>query len=239
MDQGLVEGLVHSLAQPVHMHLEGVAVGRLVAPDRRLQAFPGDRLGAGAHQAFQQGPADGRQVQLLAGAADLAGGQLHYQVGHLQAAGLAAAAQAQGTDPGHQLGQFEGLDQIIVGTGGKAGELVRQGIQRGEHEDGGLAAVLAQLFAQLLAVQPRQHDVEEDHVVMLAQGQVKAGLAVAGVVADDAADFQVLDDGIGQVEVVLDQQQVNMHGNVPLDPWHSMARRIAEAEAFPLMFTRC
>lgn len=52
---------------------------------------------------------------------------------------------------------------------------------------------------------------------MLVECQVKAGLAISDVVADHAADFQVLDDGRGQVKVVLDQQQVNMHGKVPSD----------------------
>ncbi|KWV89861.1 hypothetical protein PFLmoz3_00491 [Pseudomonas fluorescens] len=47
---------------------------------------------------------------------------------------------------------------------------------------------------------------------MLVERQVEPGLAIAGVIADDSADLQVLDDSGGQVQVVLDQQQMNMHG---------------------------
>ena len=142
MDQGLAEGFVHGLAQAMHVYFEVVAVRWLVAPDRRFETLSGDRFGAGAHQALQQGPADGRQVQLLPGATDFAGGQFHDQVVDLQTSGLAAAPHAQRANSGDQLGQFERLDQVVVGPRSKTGELVRQRIQRGEHQDGRLTALL-------------------------------------------------------------------------------------------------
>ena len=46
-------------------------------------------------------------------------------------------------NPRHQLGKLERLDQIVVGARGKTGELVGQRIQRGQHQDGGLDALLA------------------------------------------------------------------------------------------------
>ena len=69
--------------------------------------------------------------------------------------------------------------------------------------------------SHLLAIQSRQHDIQENNVVMLIEGQVKSGLTITDVIADDAADLQVLDDGGSQVQIVLDQQQMNMHGKNP------------------------
>ncbi|SST12336.1 Uncharacterised protein [Acinetobacter baumannii] len=125
------------------MHVEGVAFRRFVAPDAAPQLLAGDQRGAGAHQALKDLPGGGGQRQGRAAAAGLAAVEVHHQVVDLQALGLAAAAPAEGLQADQQLRQFEGLEQVVVGAGVEAVELVLQGIQGGEHEYRGLQAGFA------------------------------------------------------------------------------------------------
>lgn len=52
-------------------------------------------------------------------------------------------APLQGMQAGAEFTQVEGLEQVVVGAGVEAVELVLQGIQGGEHEYRGLQAGFA------------------------------------------------------------------------------------------------
>jgi hypothetical protein len=50
--------------------------------------------------------------------------------------GLVAGAAQDGMDPGDELGQREGLGDVVVAADGQAGQLVLQGVAGGQEEDG-------------------------------------------------------------------------------------------------------
>jgi hypothetical protein len=67
---------------------------------------------------------------------------------------------------GEQLGEGEGLRQIVVRSGVEAGDAVENGISRGQHEDWGPRARLTKQSAHVEPVHSRQHHVEDDGVVL-------------------------------------------------------------------------
>ena len=92
--------------------------------------------------------------------------------------GLAADAAQDGVDPGHDLGQGEGLGHVVVAADGEAGHLVLDGVAGGEEEDRDTDAVGPQPPGDLEAVEVGQHDVEDDEVgrVLLGGGQGQAAV---------------------------------------------------------------
>ena len=131
----------------------------------------------------------------LAAARDGARGGINDHVADLQPGlGLAGGAADEGAQPRQQFRQLEGFDEVIVRAGVQAPHAVANGIARGEHQHGGLLG-LAQPPQQFPAVHARQHDVEDDGVVVVALGLVEALLAVRGAVHGVAVLAQGLQSG--------------------------------------------
>ncbi|CAM5502499.1 hypothetical protein SSTU70S_00928 [Stutzerimonas stutzeri] len=92
----------------------------------------------------------------------------------LPAPGTLAAAQHR-FDAGDQLGQGEGLDQVVVGASLEPLDAIGQRIAGGEHDDRRVAPrIVAQALAHLIAVDTGQHDVQHDQVVVLGGRQMQA-----------------------------------------------------------------
>ena len=68
------------------------------------------------------------------------------------------------SDAGDELARREGLADVVVGADGEADEAVRLVLASGEHDHVGVAGALAQPATDLVAVDPGQRDVEDDHV---------------------------------------------------------------------------
>ena len=99
--------------------------------------------------------------------------------------GWLARAADERPQPGDQLVEVERLGEIVVGAEVEIGDLVGRGVAGGEHQhrrDLGLA----QLAEHLAAVQPRQHEVEDDGVVVGLLGLAQALFAVGGDVDGEA-----------------------------------------------------
>src|SRR6266550_2181155 len=92
----------------------------------------------------------------------------------------------QRLQPGKQLDEREGFDDVVVGAGVEALDPVAHGLAGGEHEDGGVVARPPKAPADLEAVGRRHHQVEDDDVrgVGIDRGQ---GLAAVTGEADGAA----------------------------------------------------
>ena len=96
--------------------------------------------------------------------------------------------------------QRERLDQVVVGAGVEAGQLVVERVARGQHQHRRLLArLVAQLAADLQAVHAGQVEVEHDGVEVVDHGQVQAGDAVGGEIDGVAAVFQVVAEVGGDV----------------------------------------
>ena len=94
-------------------------------------------------------------------------------------AGILGPAAQEGPQPGQQLGQGEGLDQVVVGSGVEALDPVVDGVAGGEHEHRGVVVGRPQAPAHVEPVDGGQADVE-DHRVGRADGDLLQGLGPVG-----------------------------------------------------------
>jgi D-alanyl-D-alanine carboxypeptidase/D-alanyl-D-alanine-endopeptidase (penicillin-binding protein 4) len=234
VQQRLVERLVDHLAQVVEVAAQGVGVGQQVAPHLALDVAAADHPRRLAHQDGEQLQADRRDREVLAAALQAQRRGVEHQVAHAQHLGadLAAVAADQGAHARFQFADLERLDQVIVGAGVEADQLVLQRVAGGQHQHrGGALGVLAQLAAKIQTIHAGQHQVQHDHVVAVLGGQAQAGHAVRGIVEAVAAALEELADHLGDAAVVFDQQDQagavfsRLHGRGSLGCPTSAARR--------------
>ena len=112
-----------------------------------------------------------------------------------------------GLDARQQLDHLERLGDVVVGAELQADHLVDHLAARGQHDDRRLDAALAQLLADVEAVQPRQHHVEEDEIERLAGGALEAALAVGARFDRVALAREPVGQRQHQAGLVLDQQE--------------------------------
>jgi len=106
-----------------------------------------------------------------------------------------------------QLAEVEWLHQVVVGSRVEPGDAVMNRIARGQHQDGRPDTISAQAPADLDAVDARERDVQDEHVVTARLRHPERVLAAArdvhrGPLLDEAA----ADQG-RHLDVVLDYEQ--------------------------------
>ena len=107
----------------------------------------------------------------VAAAPHLVGALVHLEVGeaeHPVVLGLVAGPAQDGVHPGDDLGQCEGLGDVVVAADGQAGQLVLQRVAGREEEDGHADPVGPQAPGHLDAVEVGQHHVEDHEVRRVA-----------------------------------------------------------------------
>ena len=125
-----------------------------------------------------------------------------------------SAAAAQRFYAYFQLLHGERLDEIVVGAGLKALDLVLELIARREHQHRRRALdLLAQLAADREAVEGRQHEVEDNDVVVMGRGKVQPGDAVGGIVERVALGLEIVADVLGDVSMVFYYQYPHLLGH--------------------------
>ena len=111
-----------------------------------------------------------------------------------------------------QLGEREGLDQIIVGAMLEALDPVADRGQRRENQHGRLDARGTQSLEHRQPVEHRQHAVEDDEVEGSVGGAEQPVLAIGRLLDAMAFLGQPLGEIGGGFPVVLDQQDLAAHG---------------------------
>ncbi len=169
------------LAQAVDVRLQRVrGDGAVVAPDLVQQHLARHRPAAGPVEEFQD-------RAFLVGQADLAvARRLHQQLGRgAEQVGPDGEDRILGVveDPklrahaGEQLVQAERLGDVVVRAGIEALHHILLGIGAGQHDDGHLLALPAELGAELAPVAIGQADIEQDRVVSrIGAGKLLLGL---------------------------------------------------------------
>ena len=122
---------------------------------------------------------------------------------------LDRAAADEGTQAGEQLGEGERLDQVIVGAAVEAGDPIVEGAARGQHQDRRPDAVAAQAPAGLEAVDPGQHHVEDDGVVVGGARHQQGALAFVGDVDVQPFLAQPATQQGRHLHLVLDDQDLH------------------------------
>ncbi|ANZ13603.1 hypothetical protein SNOUR_01415 [Streptomyces noursei ATCC 11455] len=213
LDAAPSEGRVDLAAQGADVDLDdrGAAVVGVV-PHLVEDVLLGDHLAAAARQAGEHRELARGQGDLLltATATQRASVQPEIAGAHrpLRGTGLAAAPD-QRTQPGEQHDEGEGFGQVVVCAGVEPIGLVVLAVLGGEHEDGRGHAALAQFRADPVAVDSRQHHIENDHLVRVLLGQLQAGQAVGDVLDRIALTAQSLPQGTADLRVVVDDQDVH------------------------------
>ena len=122
---------------------------------------------------------------------------------------LGRAAPHQRPQPGEQLGEGERLGQVVVGAAVEAGDPVGDRVARGQQQDRRPDPGLAQPPADLEPVDPGQHDVEHDRVVVGRLGHPERVLALDRDVGGDSLAAHPAPDQAGHLHLVLDDQHAH------------------------------
>jgi hypothetical protein len=203
---------VDPLAEVADVDLDDVGVAlEGVVPDVLQDLGLGDDLAGLAHQVLQQGELPGGEGDLDLAPPAAVGGGVEAQVADLEdRRPLPPAPAQQRPDAGHEHDVGEGLRQEVVGPGVEGLGLVELAVLGREHDDRRPVAALPERGADLVAVHARQHDVEDDGVVVALVGPLQPVRAVVGDVDREALRLQPPLDATGEVPLVFDHQ--DSHG---------------------------
>ena len=195
------------------MHVDHIGLGvEMIVPDPLQQHRAGHDLSGMAHQIFQQAELAGLEVDPLPGPLHLAGQQVHLEIADRELRlhrGRAAPAQ-QGLDPRQELGEGEGLGEIVVGAGAKPAHPVVDLAQRAQEQDGGDDLGDPQGLDHVQPVDLRQHAVDDDQVELPAGGMEKPVAPAGDTIHHITVLGQAFDHiGCGRL-IVFDDQ--NAHG---------------------------
>ena len=174
----------------------------------------GQRGALAQAQQFKNAVFLARQVQRRIVDFDRAGIQVDRQTaGPDHAVGMAFAAADDGLDARDQLALVEGLGQIIVGADAQSLDLVVQLRQAGQDQDRRGDAGGTETAQNLIAVDVRQHQVQNDYVVVIQLSDLQPILTEIGGIDDEALGVQHQFNTFCDRGVVFDQQ--NPHGDIP------------------------
>ena len=128
-------------------------------------------------------------------------------------------AAQHGLHAADELGDAEGLGDVVVGAGLEADDLVELGVLRGEHQHVGVAE-LAHPAADLDAVDVGQAEVEDDQVEGIEGGRANSGLPVLGLSDIEALLHEQGADEHPVLGCVVDDEGAGCGGDAGHDhPW--------------------
>ena len=126
-----------------------------------------------------------------------------------------AAPPEQGADAGEELVEPERLRQVVISAGIESPHDVLDRVARGQHEDRRVASFPPQLLRDLESGFLRQHDIQQDHVILVNVRQHGRLGAVGGDVDHIPFLLQALLDEARDLPVVFHQE--HFHGAFHLD----------------------
>src|SRR3954451_13971507 len=183
---------------------------RVIAPDLVEQLLAADHQALVAHEVFEQLELALGEVDLAIAARDLVRVGVEREIADPQGRHPARrAAPQQRPQPGEQLLAFERLDQVVVGADVEALDAGLQRVPRGEHQDRGVVAVVAQALGDVDAVQPWQAKVEHDDVRQERMGLIEAAHAIRGELDLIALQAQRALQNLGDLLIVLDDEHAH------------------------------
>ena len=191
----------------------------------------------------QQLELERREPDRLAVDGDLASEPIHHHVrvpvdllGRCGVEGVELAAADQRLDAGLELTHAEGLGHVVVGPGVEAADLVGLAVEGGEHQDGDVGQ-FADALQDRPAVHLRESDVEDDQVGGFVEEAAQAVTAVADLDDAMAPAFGDDPDGVGDLRIILDDQDqvlFGRHGRVPPSFMSSRSRGTRTVNTVPV-----
>ena len=129
-----------------------------------------------------------------------------------QRRGAAGAAPGQGADAGAQFVEVDRLDQIVVGAGIEAGNLVAGGVAGGQDQDRHGLAAPARRVQHIHAGEARQAEIKHHQIESFALQREVGGMAIAHPVDGKAGLAQADGQAVAKLGVVFDKQDA--HGSI-------------------------
>jgi len=174
LDQFVVEVPVDLIANITDVYVDDIGVAvEIDAPDIDREVGSGDDPVPIAHQVFQQLKFLGCKFDRSAGPGYLLFVEVHFEVGGFQdiayGFGLSSSTLQKGPDLKQELAELERFDQVIVGAGVIAFDLVVEGTHGSEHDHKHVRIAIPNGLAEFVAIHAGQVDVENDEVEISRQ----------------------------------------------------------------------
>ena len=184
----------------------------VVLPGLLEQLQSGQHVSGPPHERLEQCELLGRQGDLGPVPPGQASGGVESQVADLDRRGpLALPTADQSPQPGQELGEGEGLGQVVVGAAVEAGDPVLDRSSSGQHQHRRPDAVLSHPPAGLEAVDPRQDHVEHDSVVGGGAGLREGLLAACCDIDRQILLGEATPDQRRHLHLILDHQDLHRH----------------------------
>jgi hypothetical protein len=207
---------VDLLAEVAHVDIDHVRPVLVLEVPRALEKLvPGEHLASMAHERLEQGELLRRERDLRVGAPGAARCRVDAEVARLEdCRPLERAAAHKRAQAGEQLSERERLRQVIVGASVETRDSILECTTRGQHQDRRPDPVLAQAAAGLEAVDPRQHHVQDEGVVLGRGGHPERVLSAPGDVDREPLLAQPTAQQGGHLHLVLDDQDAHLIGRI-------------------------
>src|ERR1035438_2005754 len=177
-----------------------------VAPNGGQDAVPRQRPARALHEELQQSELLGSQLDLAPLLEQLVGRQIEAEFAELIAGCFRPLAPQKGFHPGEQLPDAEGLGDVIVRAQFQAADNVILLPLGGEHDDGHVQLAGPGSPADLIAIDLRQHQVQQQQVRRFLQQGIQSLLAVPGGADHIALSFKVVLQPAQQCRIVFNDQ---------------------------------
>ena len=145
-------------------------------------------------------------------------GRVYFEIANAQRFGLTdGTAAQQGSHALQQLGKRKRFYQVIIRSLMQSSDSVLDGITRRQEQDGSFFAAAAQLGKHRPPVFAREHDVEDNQIVIAGSGKLEASRAVFGDVHDKTALGEAFPDISGRLVLILYYQDSH-EAIIPFSP---------------------
>ena len=201
-------------AETIHVYLDEIREGiEGFVPDMFGDFRAADDTASIASEKFQESILLGGQGDGASAALGGLRGGIERQVSHHDLRGAEFRGPAQeGTKTGEQFAKFEGFGEVVVGAGIEAGDAVFDGIARGEHENRHALIQRTNGAADLKAIFPGNHHVENNEVIVVDFDLIQGVGAGGGHVDGVGLLLQTASDETHDAGIVFDEEQ--SHGSI-------------------------
>ena len=218
VDQLRLEVVVDFGTQAADGDIDHIGIGvEIHVPYLRGDQRARKHLALVAHQQFEQREFLLAERDALARPSRPAPRQIETQVGDLQTVGhhRRRAPAQQGSHPGEQLREGEGLDEVVVASEFQAFDPVLDPVPSGQEQHRHLLPRVSERPDDAPAVDVGQHHVHDDEIERLGHGEMMAVQAVPGQHDGKARFRETLTQVVPRPSVILDNQQSHRR-HVPL-----------------------
>ena len=118
-------------------------------------------------------------------------------------------APEEGTYEGQKLAEIERLGQVVVGPRVETTDAIFHAVARGRHQDRDRPPARAPGRANLPAVLPWQHQIEDDQAILPLQRLLQTGGSVPRDINGEAGLFPVHPDQLRDHLIIFDHQYVH------------------------------